>query len=157
MTADSKVSARLFLGLVALFLGELRDGLTMINMQSAFLIVSKLYSEKQAGILFFVFGMSQILFQAPAGYIMDYTDRKVAMLAFASVATTAGRCSSVRDKYILLVAYIRYTANFLRFHSVSMLVDLPQEYNLLHSDTWFLCAVSIVAKLSSVSSNALYV
>jgi len=25
----------------ALFLGELRDGLTMINMQSAFLIVSK--------------------------------------------------------------------------------------------------------------------
>ena len=89
MTADSKVSARLFLGLVALFLGELRDGLTMINMQSAFLIVSKLYSEKQAGILFFVFGMSQFLFQAPAGYIMDYTDRKVAMLAVASVTTTA--------------------------------------------------------------------
>jgi MFS family permease len=90
MTADpSKVSARLYLGLVALFLGELRDGLTMINMQSAFLIVSKLYSEKQAGILFFVFGMSQFLFQAPAGYIMDYTDRKVTMLAFASVTTTA--------------------------------------------------------------------
>ena len=37
----------------ALFLGELRDGLTMINMQSAFLIVSKNYTEKQAGILFF--------------------------------------------------------------------------------------------------------
>ena len=37
----------------ALFLGELRDGLTMINMQSAFLIVSKQYTEKQAGILFF--------------------------------------------------------------------------------------------------------
>ena len=47
----------------ALFLGELRDGLTMINMQSAFLIVSKNYSEKQVGILFFVFGMSQFLFQ----------------------------------------------------------------------------------------------
>jgi hypothetical protein len=40
----------------ALFLGELRDGLTMINMQSAFLIVSKNYTEKQAGVLFF--GMS---------------------------------------------------------------------------------------------------
>ena len=89
MTSESKASARFFLGLVALFLGELRDGLTMINMQSAFLIVSKFYSEKQAGILFFVFGMSQFLFQAPAGYIMDYTDRKVAMLAFASVTTTA--------------------------------------------------------------------
>jgi hypothetical protein len=37
----------------ALFLGELRDGLTMINMQSAFLIVSKHYTEKQAGVLFF--------------------------------------------------------------------------------------------------------
>lgn len=87
--SDSKVSARFFLGLVALFLGELRDGLTMINMQSAFLIVSKYYTEKQAGILFFVFGMSQFLFQAPAGYIMDYTNRKVGWLAFASVATTS--------------------------------------------------------------------
>jgi MFS family permease len=89
MASASKASARFFLGLVALFLGELRDGLTMINMQSAFLIVSKFYTEKQAGILFFVFGMSQFLFQAPAGYVMDYTDRKVSMLAFASVATTA--------------------------------------------------------------------
>ncbi|KAL7526442.1 hypothetical protein ACHAXR_003148 [Thalassiosira sp. AJA248-18] len=90
MTAsDSKVSARFFLGLVALFLGELRDGLTMINMQSAFLIVSKSYTEKQAGILFFVFGMSQFLFQTPAGYIMDYTDFKVGWLAFASITTTA--------------------------------------------------------------------
>lgn len=84
-----KTQARSLLGLVALFLGELRDGLTMINMQSAFLIVSKQYSEKQAGILFFVFGMSQFLFQTPAGYIMDYTDRKVHCLALASVVTTA--------------------------------------------------------------------
>ena len=88
MAAESKLSARFFLGLVALFLGELRDGLTMINMQSAFLIVSKQYSEKQAGILFFVFGMSQFLFQTPAGYIMDYTDYKVGALAFAAIATT---------------------------------------------------------------------
>jgi len=84
-----KTNARFLLGVVALFLGELRDGLTMINMQSAFLIVSKHYSEKQAGILFFVFGMSQFLFQTPAGYIMDYTDRKVHWLALASVVTTA--------------------------------------------------------------------
>lgn len=83
-----KTNARFLLGLVALFLGELRDGLTMINMQSAFLIVSKHYSEKQAGILFFVFGMSQFLFQTPAGYIMDYTDRKVHWLGLASVVTT---------------------------------------------------------------------
>lgn len=89
MAAESKASARFFLGLVALFLGELRDGLTMINMQSAFLIVSKMYSEKQAGILFVVFGLSQFIFQTPAGYIMDYTDWKVGWLAFASLTTTA--------------------------------------------------------------------
>jgi MFS family permease len=89
MAAETKGSARFFLGIVALFLGELRDGLTMINMQSAFLIVSKYYTEKQAGILFVVFGLSQFLFQTPAGYIMDYTDWKVGWLAFASIATTA--------------------------------------------------------------------
>jgi len=73
---------------VALFLGELRDGVTMINMQSAFLISSKYYTEKQAGILFFVFGMSQFIFQTPAGYAMDYSDKKVYILAFAAIATT---------------------------------------------------------------------
>lgn len=88
-STDSKLSARFFLGLVALFLGELRDGLTMINMQSAFLIVSKFYTEKQAGILFFVFGMSQFFFQTPAGYIMDSSNHKIAWLALASIVTTA--------------------------------------------------------------------
>lgn len=88
VAAKQKTNARNMLGLVALFLGELRDGLTMINMQSAFLIVSKSYTEKQAGILFFVFGMSQFLFQTPAGYIMDYSDRKVFWLGAAGVATT---------------------------------------------------------------------
>jgi len=73
---------------VALFLGELRDGLTMINMQSAFLISSKGYSEKQAGIMFFVFGMSQFLAQPLAGYLMDYSDKKVALLGSAAVGTT---------------------------------------------------------------------
>jgi MFS family permease len=73
---------------IALFLGEVRDGLTMINMQSAFLITSKGYSEKQAGILFFVFGMSQFLAQTPAGYLMDYSDKKVLLLGTAAVGTT---------------------------------------------------------------------
>ena len=78
--SSSEYSRRL-LNLVALFLGELRDGLTMvgrsllfllskkfthfnknfgrlrqINMQSAFLLTSKGYTEKQCGVLFFVFG-----------------------------------------------------------------------------------------------------
>ena len=87
--SSTKATAKSLLGLVALFLGELRDGLTMINMQSAFLICSKQYSEKQVGVMFFVFGMSQFLFQTPAGYIMDYTNRKVALLAGAALATTS--------------------------------------------------------------------
>lgn len=57
-------------------------------MQNAFLISSKGYSEKQAGIMFFVFGMSQFLAQAPAGYLMDYSDKKVALLRSAAVGTT---------------------------------------------------------------------
>jgi len=87
-SGKEKGNARWLLKYAALFLGELRDGLTMINMQSAFLIVSKNYQEKQAGILFFVFGMAQFLFQTPAGYIMDYSDKKIAWLSFAAVATT---------------------------------------------------------------------
>ncbi|GAX25865.1 hypothetical protein FisN_6Hh097 [Fistulifera solaris] len=87
-TGSEKPEAKKGLRMSALFLGEVRDGLTMINMQSAFLIVSKQYTEKQAGILFFVFGMSQFLFQAPAGYLYDYTEQKVLWLSTAAVSTT---------------------------------------------------------------------
>lgn len=80
--------AKKTLSRVALFLGELRDGLTMINMQNAYLITSKGYTEKQAGVMFFVFGMSQFLFQTPAGYLMDYSNKKVLLLGFSAVGTT---------------------------------------------------------------------
>lgn len=91
----------------ALFLGELRDGLTMINMQSAFLIVGKGYHETQVGVLFFVFGMSQFLFQTPAGYLYDYTENKVLWLSAAGVATTAMTVSTAafatQDNFWLMV------------------------------------------------------
>lgn len=57
-------------------------------MQSAFLIVAKGYSEKKVGVLFFVFGMSQFLFQTPAGYLYDGTEKKVLWLSSAGVLTT---------------------------------------------------------------------
>jgi len=82
-------NAKELLTWVALFLGELRDGLTMINMQNAFLLTTKHYTEKQAGLMFFTFGMSQFLFQTPAGYIMDYSNKKVMLLATAAIVTTA--------------------------------------------------------------------
>lgn len=86
--AGTSERAKTVLTRVALFLGELRDGLTMINMQNAFLITSKSYTEKQAGIMFFVFGMSQFLAQTPAGYLMDYSDKKVLLLGGAAIGTT---------------------------------------------------------------------
>lgn len=97
----------------ALFLGEVRDGLTQINMQSAFLIVSKNYSEKQVGILFFVFGMSQFLFQTPAGYLYDYTHRKVLWLSVAAVTTTAltvitALCAQEEGGNLLLMVLIKF-------------------------------------------------
>uniref|UniRef100_A0A6U2HCZ6 Major facilitator superfamily (MFS) profile domain-containing protein n=1 Tax=Pseudictyota dubia TaxID=2749911 RepID=A0A6U2HCZ6_9STRA len=89
MGEDKKKSDALFsLSGASLFLGEVRDGLTMLNMQSTFLLVNKGYDEKQVGVMFFVFGMAQFLFQAPSGYIMDYTDRKVLLLSAACVTTT---------------------------------------------------------------------
>ncbi len=59
-----------------------------INMQNAYLITSKAYTEKQAGIMFFVFGMSQFIFQTPAGYVMDQTEKKVLLLGSSAVGTT---------------------------------------------------------------------
>jgi MFS family permease len=38
---------------------------------------------------FTVFGMSQFLFQTPAGYLYDYTEAKVLWLSIAAIATTA--------------------------------------------------------------------
>lgn len=100
-----------YLRWAALFLGELRDGLTMINMQSAFLIVAKGYSEKQVGILFFVFGMSQFLFQAPAGYLYDYTEQKLLWLSTAGVATSALTvCTAMfaNDNNFMLMVFIKF-------------------------------------------------
>mmetsp|Transcript_24413 Transcript_24413/g.57670 ORF Transcript_24413/g.57670 Transcript_24413/m.57670 type:complete len:514 (-) Transcript_24413:301-1842(-) len=95
----------------ALFLGELRDGLTMINMQSAFLIVAKGYSEKQVGILFFVFGMSQFLFQAPAGYLYDYTEKKLLWLSTAGVLTsmlTVFTAMYASDNNFILMVLVKF-------------------------------------------------
>lgn len=76
-------------------------------MQSAFLIVAKGYTEKQVGVLFFVFGMSQFLFQAPAGYLYDYTEQKLLWLSTAGILTTVLTVSTAMfasdDNFILMV------------------------------------------------------
>lgn len=80
-------------------------------MQSAFLIVAKGYSEKQVGVLFFVFGMSQFLFQAPAGYLYDYTEQKVLWLSTAGVMTslmTVLTALFANDDNFILMALIKF-------------------------------------------------
>jgi MFS family permease len=56
-------------------------------MQAAFLISAKSYTEKQVGILFFVFGMSQFLCMAPSGYFLDYSNNKINWVIWAGCAT----------------------------------------------------------------------
>lgn len=58
-------------------------------MQAAFLISAKGFSEKQVGILFFCFGLSQFLCTAPAGYCLDYSNRKIDWVLSAGVAASA--------------------------------------------------------------------
>ena len=80
-------------------------------MQSAFLIVAKGYTEKQVGILFFVFGMSQFLFQAPAGYLYDYTEQKLLWLSTAGVLTTALTILTAMfasDNNFILMVFIKF-------------------------------------------------
>jgi len=67
----------------------------MLNMQNLFLVVTRHYTEKQAGLMFFVFGLSQFIFQTPAGYIMDGTERKVLLLGLASVGTVILLCITI--------------------------------------------------------------
>ena len=52
-------------------------------MQAAFLISSKSFSEKQVGVLFFVFSLFQFLALAPAGYFLDYSSRKIEWVIWA--------------------------------------------------------------------------
>eukprot|EP00592_Proboscia_alata_P023537 CAMPEP_0194412472 /NCGR_PEP_ID=MMETSP0176-20130528/10950_1 /TAXON_ID=216777 /ORGANISM="Proboscia alata, Strain PI-D3" /LENGTH=464 /DNA_ID=CAMNT_0039215251 /DNA_START=49 /DNA_END=1443 /DNA_ORIENTATION=+ len=80
--------ARSNLNQLNLYLGELRDGLAMLNFQNIFLITSRHYTEKQAGIIFVVFGITQFCFQTPMGYILDHSDRKTLILGTACVVTS---------------------------------------------------------------------
>jgi MFS family permease len=52
-------------------------------MQAAFLISVKNFTEKQIGVLFLVFGLSQFLVMAPTGYLLDYSNSKINWVLFA--------------------------------------------------------------------------
>lgn len=56
-------------------------------MQSTYLIIEKNYTETQVGLMYFAFDISQFLFHPLAGYMMDYTKKKVLILGIASIST----------------------------------------------------------------------
>ena len=60
-----------------------------LNMQAAYLISDKNFTEKQVGLLFLVFGLSQFLCMAPAGYFLDYSNRKIDWVIYASIIISA--------------------------------------------------------------------
>eukprot|EP00934_Nitzschia_sp_Nitz4_P002803 Nitzschia sp. Nitz4//scaffold54_size114964//104087//105212//NITZ4_003872-RA/size114964-augustus-gene-0.24-mRNA-1//-1//CDS//3329554414//2793//frame0 len=84
---DVAADARPLLPKAAFFMGDLRDGLPMLNMQAAFLISTENFTEKQVGVLFLAFGLSQFLFMAPAGYFLDYSNNKINWVVFSGAAT----------------------------------------------------------------------
>jgi len=55
-------------------------------MQAVYLISHRGFDEKQIGTLLLVFGLSQFLCMAPAGYLMDYSQRKLQWVSFAGLA-----------------------------------------------------------------------
>ena len=84
----SPPDARPILPWAAFFLGEIRDGLPMLNMRAVFLVSACNYKEKQMGVLFLTFGVAQTLFMAPAGYCLDYSNHKIRYLMAASLAVS---------------------------------------------------------------------
>jgi MFS family permease len=69
--------ARPLLPKAAFFMGDLRDGLPMLNMQFAFLMIDRGFSKTQLGLLMLCFGLAQTLCLAPSGYFLDYSNHKI--------------------------------------------------------------------------------
>ncbi|KAG7360397.1 major facilitator superfamily transporter [Nitzschia inconspicua] len=80
--------ARPLLPKAAFFMGDLRDGLPMLNMQAAFLVSAKNFSEKQVGILFLAFGLAQFVCMTPAGYFLDYSNNKIDWVIWSGAITS---------------------------------------------------------------------
>ncbi|OEU21005.1 MFS general substrate transporter [Fragilariopsis cylindrus CCMP1102] len=57
-------------------------------MQAVFLLSSKNFSEKQIGILFLVFGLSQFACMTQAGYLLDYSNHKIEWVNYSGIVTS---------------------------------------------------------------------
>jgi MFS family permease len=57
-------------------------------MQAVFLLSSKNFSEKQIGILFLAFGLSQFAGMTQAGYLLDYSNHKIEWVNYSGIITS---------------------------------------------------------------------
>ena len=57
-------------------------------MQAIFLLCSKNFSEKQIGVLFLAFGLSQFMCMIPAGYFLDYSNHKIDWVCWSGIITS---------------------------------------------------------------------
>jgi MFS family permease len=57
-------------------------------MQAVFLLSSKNFSEKQIGILFLAFGLSQFACMTQAGYLLDYSNHKIEWVNYSGMITS---------------------------------------------------------------------
>jgi MFS family permease len=59
-----------------------------LNMQAVFLMCSKNFSERQIGVLFLAFGLSQFVCMTPAGYFLDYSNHKIDWVIWSGIMTS---------------------------------------------------------------------
>jgi MFS family permease len=64
------------------------ESIPQLNMQAAFLVSAKDFSEKQVGLLFLAFGLSQFLCMTPAGYFLDYSNHKIDWVIWSGAITS---------------------------------------------------------------------
>ena len=74
------------------FIGEPRDGIALLNLQSVYLVSVVGIDEATAGLLFLCFGMAQILLQVPLGIYINNNftaPSQALLLSFMAVSVTA--------------------------------------------------------------------
>jgi MFS family permease len=84
-TAHQVNDARPLLPKISFFMGDLRDGLPMINMQTTFLMSAKGYSERQVGFLYLAFGLTMFVSMPLSGYFLDSTKNKIQWVQYAAL------------------------------------------------------------------------
>ena len=82
---SSKLKVRLTT--IAFFLGDLRDGLTLLNLQAVYLLTVSSLPEKTIGGVFLCFGVAQILFSTPLSFKIEQMTTQLEVLLAMGACT----------------------------------------------------------------------